>query len=327
MKVAIVDSKILAYNQIYANKPAVYLLEDLAVILDMIGDVTDVLIAYDNGKSDYRLSMWPGYKGTRTYAKTSVDNGMYLDKLPAIATALGLHNFMPYGVEADDIAGILTHQLVNQGMSVVLVTADHDWFQLVLEYQGVHVFDTKSFSLLDTYDVFLKTKCRTTEQFLIKKCVLGDSGDNIIGVPKIGPVKFAKWAAQAFDKPGVNLQEAFIELCQEAAGTDLCTHRNYIMEGVHSCQELLDFNMRLGRIMHNTEYLSPGQASDIKAGFMHWKANRLAEPRWAVAEALYLDCTPGYVNAFGDPLSLSVDALETYIGLYTRRKDGQGRKT
>ncbi len=325
VKVVIVDSKILAYNQIYANKPAVHLLEDLAVILDHIGEVTDVLVAYDNGKSDYRLSLWPGYKGTRTYSKTSVDNGIYLDKLPAIAKSLGLHNFMPHGVEADDIAGILTHQLANQNIPTVLISSDQDWWQIVLEHRGVQIFDVKSFSLMDTYDVYIRSGCRSIDQFLIKKCILGDSSDNILGVPKIGPVKFAKWAASAFDKPGVNLQAAFLELCKETAGTNLCTHRNYVMEGVHSCEELLDFNMRLGRIMHNTQHLSPIQASNIKAGFMHWKANRLQEPDWDMANSLYMECTKDYTNAFGDPLGLSADALGTYMELHARRSNGNTR--
>jgi 5'-3' exonuclease len=325
VKVAIVDSKLLAYNQAYTNKPIVHLLEDLSVILDRVGGITDVLVAFDNGKSAYRLSIWPGYKGTRTYSKTSVDNGVYLDKLPAIVSALGMHPFIPKDVEADDVAGILTHQLASQNTPVVLITSDQDWYSMVLEYDLVQVFDVKNFTLMDKYDVFIKTKCRTTEQFLIKKCILGDSSDNILGVPKIGPVKFAKWAASAFDKPGVNLQAAFLELCKEAAGTNLCTHRNYVMEGVHSCEELLDFNMRLGRIMHNTQHLSPIQASNIKAGFMHWKANRLQEPDWAMANSLYMECTKDYTNAFGDPLGLSADALGTYMELHTRRINGNTR--
>lgn len=311
MRVAIIDSKLLAYNTLYRGLSPITLFNDIPGMLP--DDITDIILVFDNGKSVYRTTLWSGYKGKRTYTTVRVDDNEYLKAIPTVAKALGCHVVMPLGVEADDLAGIITHQL--KDTNVLLVTGDHDWFQLVLKYDNVMCLDVKTKQMMGPMEVYLRTGCKTEEQFLIKKCVVGDSGDNILGIPRVGDVTFKKWSDYVFNHK-LDLKEEFLKLCKEKAKEGLSTHREYIMEGVHSCEELLDFNLKLGTIMCNLEKLTLEQASEIKGAYANFKANRKPTLDIAKANSLFGQYTKMFTSPFGDPMTLNVDY---YKDLHDRR--------
>lgn len=317
--IAIVDSKAMAYLEMHANKPVVNLFDTVTTCLkrveDLYGPVGSVCFAYDIGKSKYRLDLWEHYKGTRSY--TTVPDTFkynYETIVPKIAKALGITSYMPKEVEADDIAGILCNKYKEP---VVLLTVDHDWFSLVLRHDHVQFFDVKKFQLLDKPQVVEKTGCESEDQFIIKKCILGDSGDHIIGIPTIGPVKYAKWADRVFKDPrGLDpefLKEQFLDLCSSIS-TEHKTHKKYMYAGVQSCEDLLDYNTKLGTIMKDLSLLTIEQKVDIKRAYLTAEVDQCFDPELALE--LSREFSDSYTNPFGGVYELDPGTIDYFRRLY-----------
>jgi DNA polymerase-1 len=105
-------------------------------------------------------------------------------------TALGLPLLRIAGVEADDVIGTLAERAARDGFEVVISTGDKDMAQLVNDQITLvnTMFDTK----LDRAGV--KTKFDVMpEQIVDYLALVGDTSDNIPGVPKVGPKTAAKW--------------------------------------------------------------------------------------------------------------------------------------
>ena len=104
--------------------------------------------------------------------------------------ALGLPLLRIAGVEADDVIGTLAERAARDGFEVVISTGDKDMAQLVNDQITLvnTMFDTK----LDRAGV--KTKFDVMpEQIVDYLALVGDTSDNIPGVPKVGPKTAAKW--------------------------------------------------------------------------------------------------------------------------------------
>ncbi len=307
----IVDTKLLSYNEMHAHKPVVNLFNTLARMVKRIESlsevtITKIIFVYDIGKSSYRLDLWPMYKGKRSYGSVRDDfKASYEDGVQRIARELGISSFPIEGVEADDLAGILCTKLQDQ---IVLVTGDFDWLSLVLRHpEQVKYFNTKTWALLGEPEVIEFTGCTSEVQFLVKKCILGDSADNVIGVPGVGEVGFSKWKEQAFSLPDEQLQQAFLDLCHSKGNK---THRDYMYNGVHSCEELYDFNMKLGRVMSGVKHLTEEQKISLSSYYkIHCipRATNLKK-----ASELSIEYSSGYEDAFGDSWYLSESELEIF---------------
>jgi DNA polymerase I len=104
--------------------------------------------------------------------------------------ALGLPMLRIEGVEADDVIGTLAERAAAAGLDVVISTGDKDMAQLVNERITLvnTMFDTK----LDRAGVKAKFDV-LPEQIVDYLALVGDSADNIPGVPKVGPKTAAKW--------------------------------------------------------------------------------------------------------------------------------------
>ena len=104
------------------------------------------------------------------------------------------------GVEADDVIGTLCKQAVDTGMKVLVSTSDKDMTQLVDD--NVTLVNTMSGTILDRdgvkkkFDVF-------PEQIIDYLALVGDSSDNIPGVPKVGAKTAAKWLNQYGSAAGI----------------------------------------------------------------------------------------------------------------------------
>ncbi len=104
--------------------------------------------------------------------------------------ALGLPMLRVAGVEADDVIGTLAERAASEGLSVIISTGDKDMAQLVND--KITLVNTMFETRLDRagvkakFDVF-------PEQIVDYLALVGDSSDNIPGVPKVGPKTAAKW--------------------------------------------------------------------------------------------------------------------------------------
>jgi DNA polymerase-1 len=107
--------------------------------------------------------------------------------------ALGLPLLRISGVEADDVIGTLARLGTEAGMTVVISTGDKDMAQLVSEQ--VTCINTMTGSRLDVAGVKAKFDV-TPAQIVDYLALVGDSADNIPGVPKVGPKTAAKWLGE-----------------------------------------------------------------------------------------------------------------------------------
>jgi len=118
----------------------------------------------------------------------------------AIVSALGFPILRVTGVEADDVIGTLAVQAHARGIEVEISTGDKDLAQLVRP--GVTLVNTMTNTTMDDAGVMEKFGVRP-EQIIDYLTLVGDSVDNVPGVPKCGPKTAAKWLAEYGSLDGV----------------------------------------------------------------------------------------------------------------------------
>ena len=110
------------------------------------------------------------------------------EKLVPVLTSLGVHNFFPYVLEADDIIGYLSQKL---GGRNTIVSVDQDLIQLVSENTNLYSPTKKYTITLDNFEDLLGVKL---ENYVTYKAIMGDTADNIPGIPGYGKVRSKKLA-------------------------------------------------------------------------------------------------------------------------------------
>ncbi|HSM99794.1 MAG TPA: DNA polymerase I [Rudaea sp.] len=116
-----------------------------------------------------------------------------IEPMLELVSALGFPILRVPGVEADDVIGTLARQAAAQGIDVVVSTGDKDLAQLVSPH--IRLVNTMTNSTLDADGVFAKFGVRP-DQIVDYLALVGDSADNIPGVPKCGPKTAAKWLGE-----------------------------------------------------------------------------------------------------------------------------------
>ena len=150
-------------------------------------------MAADWGSSTYRKEIHPAYKQNRKdkFAEQSEEERIafeeFFEEYEASLEVVG-DNFQVLrykGVEADDIAAHLVKQKEKYELgSIWLVSSDRDWDLLIQE-------DVSRFSYVTRKEVTLENwnthyEC-SPEEYISLKCLTGDKGDNVPGIPGIGP--------------------------------------------------------------------------------------------------------------------------------------------
>ncbi len=145
-----------------------------------------VLVAFDKSRKTFRSETYEDYKANRSEPPEEL-RGQF-DLLRQVLSALGVQWMEVEGFEADDIIGTLSKQAEVQGIRSVIVTGDGDTLQLVGPATQV-LMTRKGITEMETYDenkVFEKWEVGPGLMIEIK-ALMGDSSDNIPGVPGIGP--------------------------------------------------------------------------------------------------------------------------------------------
>ncbi|MBQ0009554.1 MAG: DNA polymerase I, partial [Ruminococcus sp.] len=140
-------------------------------------------VAFDVKAPTFRHKMYADYKGTRKPAPAE-----FLVQLPyakRFMDALGLHPIELAGYEADDLLGTLSAMAEKNGYEVCLVTGDKDSLQLISDKTVVMLATTGDSVRCDKAAFREKYGVRSS-QFIDVKALMGDSSDNIPGVPGIG---------------------------------------------------------------------------------------------------------------------------------------------
>lgn len=154
-----------------------------------------VLITADMKGSRYRKEIFPEYKANRKelvanqtqQEKEEVDQFFRDYELCIEACESHFTVFRYEGVEADDIAAYIvknmSYYLID---SIWLISSDRDWDLLINENVSRFSTVTRKETTLDTWDYEV-----SPENYLSYKCLIGDKGDNIPGIPGVGPKRAA----------------------------------------------------------------------------------------------------------------------------------------
>ena len=150
-----------------------------------------IAMVMDARGKTFRHDMYPEYKANRPPMPD--DLRVQLEYVLEIIPALGLPLISIPGVEADDVIGTLSTQAVELGFHVMIVSSDKDLAQLVND--KVVMVDTMKKTRLDIAGV--KDKFGVPPERMIEYLALmGDSADNIPGIPKVGPKTAVKWLTE-----------------------------------------------------------------------------------------------------------------------------------
>ena len=147
-----------------------------------------VAVVFDAAGKSFRNDIYPEYKANRPPMPDELRQ--QVRPIHDIIHAMGIPLLVVPDVEADDVIGTLAAQATVSRRRTVISTSDKDMAQLVSEY--VSLVNTMSETAMDRDGVFEKYGVHP-EHIVDYLALMGDSVDNIPGVPKVGPKTAAKW--------------------------------------------------------------------------------------------------------------------------------------
>ncbi|MGX9135545.1 DNA polymerase I [Rummeliibacillus sp. JY-2-4R] len=156
---------------------------------------TRMLVAFDAGKTTFRHSTYSEYKGGRQKTPPELS-----EQFPYLRKLLDAYRIKQYELEmyeADDIIGTLSKQADEQGIEVIVVSGDKDLTQLASERTTVYI-TRKGMTDIEHYTpAHINEKYGLTpHQIIDMKGLMGDSSDNIPGVPGVGEKTAIKLLSQ-----------------------------------------------------------------------------------------------------------------------------------
>ena len=156
-------------------------------------DCKNIIITADLGSSSYRKEINPEYKQNRKekFAEQSEAEKMAFEEfISEYEATLELlqedHTLLRFrGVEADDIAAHLVKHRDKYGLEYIwLISSDRDWDLLIQENVSRFSYVTRKEVTLDNWSDHYEV---TPDEYISLKCLTGDKGDNVPGIPGIGP--------------------------------------------------------------------------------------------------------------------------------------------
>ena len=211
-------------------------------------------VAFDVHAPTFRHELYAEYKGTRKPMPEELRQQVPVMK--EVLAAMGICTVEQAGLEADDILGTLAKRGEKDGMEVALVSGDRDLLQIAGEHIKIRIPKTKG-GRTEIEDYYAKDVLAawqvTPEQFVDLKALMGDSSDNIPGVPKVGP------------KTAQELMTRFGSLDNIYAHLDEVTKKS-IKESLSANRDLAELSRTLARI--NTQAELSVTWDDMKLGEM-----------------------------------------------------------
>jgi DNA polymerase-1 len=155
-------------------------------------------VVFDAPGKTFRDDLYPDYKAHRPPMPDELR--AQIEPLHAIVRAMGLPVLIVPDVEADDVIGTLAVQAAAAGVPTLISTSDKDLAQLVDDH--VTLVNTMTDQVLDRAGVIDKLGV-PPERVVDYLTLVGDSVDNVPGVPQCGPKTAAKWLADYGSLEGV----------------------------------------------------------------------------------------------------------------------------
>lgn len=150
-------------------------------------------VAFDVHAPTFRHQMYEEYKGTR---KPMADElRQQVPVMKEVLRSMGIRIIEQEGLEADDLLGTLSKRCESEGMDVTIISGDRDLLQLATDKVKIRIPKTKQgrTEVEDYYAADVKERYQVTPlEFIDMKALMGDTSDNIPGVPGIGEKTAAK---------------------------------------------------------------------------------------------------------------------------------------
>ncbi|HEY1076403.1 MAG TPA: DNA polymerase I [Fontimonas sp.] len=150
-----------------------------------------ICVVFDPSGKTFRDQIFTEYKANRS--ETPEDLSAQYPAILELIEAMGLPLVTVDGYEADDVIGTYARTAAARGELVLIVTGDKDMAQLVGE--RVHLLDTMKNRRMDPAGVVERFGVRP-DQIIDYLALMGDTVDNIPGIPSVGPKTAAKWLAE-----------------------------------------------------------------------------------------------------------------------------------
>ncbi|MFU8797694.1 MAG: DNA polymerase I [Gammaproteobacteria bacterium] len=269
---------------------AEYPFEDFAVIFDMKGKT-------------FRNDIYPEYKAHRP--PMADDLQRQIQPLYDLIRAMGFPLIGIEGIEADDIIGTLTKQAVDAGRCVIISTGDKDIAQLVSP--KVSLIITMNNSAVNIHNIEVKFGV-PAEQIIDYLALIGDTSDNIPGIPSVGPKTAEKWL------------KAFGSLDNLLAHSDKITGK--VGEQLRQHQHQVPLARTLLTIRQDMDL--PVSLNDLKRKQEDTKTLReliehLEFKRWNFSSPHSLSITQGNIPpvAIASPFETETDVQQRVKGNYT----------
>ena len=248
---------------------------------------THLAVAFDVSRQTFRSEAYPEYKANRSTSPEEFKGQVALVK--EVLYALNIVHVEVDGYEADDIIGTLSLQARNAGWDTLICTGDRDAMQLVDEHTTV-LYPRKGVS-----DLLRMTPATVEEKYLVAPArypelaaLVGETSDNLPGVPGVGPKTAAKWLGE-YDglenliahadavkgKAGESFREhlegvrrnrelnALVRTLDLPVALDALERRDWDREAVHTLFDSLEFRVLRERLLETL----PAEETEPEGGF------------------------------------------------------------
>jgi DNA polymerase-1 len=248
---------------------------------------THLAVAFDVSRKTFRSERYAEYKANRSASPKEF--GGQIGLIKEVLDALNIVHLERDGFEADDIIATLAQQGAAAGLRVLICTGDRDTFQLVTDQVTV-LYPRKGVSDLARLD-----PAGVEERYLVAPsrypdlaALVGETSDNLPGIPGVGPKTAAKWLAtydglenlvrHAGDiggKAGDALRERLADVVRNRelnalvrdlelpVGVDALARRDWNREAVHSLFDGLEFRVLRDRLLETL----PAEDAESQGGF------------------------------------------------------------
>lgn len=204
----VIDGHSLAYRAFFAlpvenfttkdnqHTNAIYGFLSMLVNLLKAEQPTHLAIAFDTSRHSFRTDEYPEYKATRS--ETPQEFRGQIPLLQDCLAAMSIPVLTKEGVEADDILATLSTQGAALGYNVLVVSGDRDTIQLVNDDVTLLYPSVQGVSQLKRYDptTVQERYGVRPEQYPEIAALVGETSDNLPGVPKVGEKTAVKWLTQ-----------------------------------------------------------------------------------------------------------------------------------
>ena len=200
----LIDGHSLMFRAFYALSPDSFRTPDgqhtnaihgfISMLLNILAaeKPTHLAVAFDLSRESFRTLEYPEYKGTR--GETPPEFIGQTELLREALEAMNIHTITRENYEADDIIASLADQAADSGYNVSVVSGDRDTFQLIREETTILYPIKGVLNLARMTDEAVYEKYGVhAKQYPDLAALVGETSDNLPGIPGVGPKTAAKW--------------------------------------------------------------------------------------------------------------------------------------